>query len=663
MESYEIKTDLKHKTLIQIPAAATRAHDQSPSPAPRRRLFYASTGDLSGGAAADEEQRQACANPRSTQRGLLRVVSGSADSPSKIPRRKSITASQETLMIVGGLRTKIPTVVPRRTSISPASRRGSNVGRRPSIHHPGQPQHSAIDLGIVANSKSSSGGGSSSSKLRGHHYSHVSRSNSRISKPTTLSPIIGTPNKDSEQEDSGSPKHQSNMTKIPIRHRNGAGVASGQNRASSTVNSRTNSREPSPGTTLKPGTGSKPVSRSSSNRSTSSVRGTAAAPKGGISGNNAARSSMRKGGTAAKTSTAAGSKSTTKSSGTTAKTDSMKRNTTSKRDLSGSGSLQRSTSNLRREKTTMKQSDGRSKGNEHQKSAAQLKRENSKLNLPTPLTKNNSDSQLNKPKLDRTDSFRQEKPSDTTNVDDKTPKTDTSAATAPAAAATAASKPSKPTAVIEKRDSGEKLVPMTKPNVVSMTTAAITSQPLEITTAVANSNSGSSNTSETDLAAAKSKSTIQPLLQSPGHMLEQSQKTLECIQQTMKDATGEITRAIEGNLSDLKALENDFRTGAEPGSTANTLKKPAMLEKNTSTRSLVKNTNDAAAKAASTAAAAAGEAGAKDRAVLGEAQGVEAKVSVVRTSDNVNGGAGDAGATTNGSSESAAAAMTKLTTG
>lgn len=659
MESYEIRTDLKHKTLIQIHHAASPAAGQQPfavlpptaadgvdgparhgpSPAPRRR-FYASTGDLTG----DFGDRPPV-NPRSTQRGLLRIVAH-GDPPiastSKIPRRKSITASQENLMHTPTMKPSATLPTARRTSISPG-RRTSNAGlRAQKTHHASIPQphqHQPIDLGIVAGGGSGGGGRST----------NVSRSNSRISRPTTLSPIIGTPNKDSEQEDGTPTKPRStpqsrttttttivadvNMspTKIPVStalsRRNSGATAASRNvsRANSTATSRANSREPSPGASLRApaaGSASKPVSRSSSNRSTTSARTATrkeatGKPKPGVKPSASGRTSAKD-----------------------PKPDYLNKPTALKREPSGvkrSGStLARSTSNLRREKSTLKPSDSAAKlkreNSSVRKAAAPtdpVKRQTSRLALPTAqLTKNKSDSQLNK-RLEKQGSFRSEKGSDKPVANGKP--------------------------VIGSSDSSEKLVPPTKPNGVSMTTAAITAQPVAITTAVSNTSSGSASESDAtaggvaatnDTAAAAAETAkangaadATAPIQSPALILEHSQKALECIQKTMLEATDEITRTIEGNLTDLKSLETDLRTGAEPGTTGRP-PPPVMLEKKTSTRSLVRNASAAALQGVPEAA---NESQAMAADVVVHAPGDAAGPMVSGAVDTVRTGAGAAG--------------------
>lgn len=71
-------------------------------------------------------------------------------------------------------------------------------------------------------------------------------------------------------------------------------------------------------------------------------------------------------------------------------------------------------------------------------------------------------------------------------------------------------------------------------------------------------------------------------LQSPAQILEKSQKTLECIQKTVTDATDEINRTIDENLTDLKSLENEMKAGVG----GDHIPALALLEKRASNRSL-----------------------------------------------------------------------------
>lgn len=76
-------------------------------------------------------------------------------------------------------------------------------------------------------------------------------------------------------------------------------------------------------------------------------------------------------------------------------------------------------------------------------------------------------------------------------------------------------------------------------------------------------------------------------LQSPAQILEKSQKTLECIQKTVTEATDEINRTIDENLIGLKSLEIEMKhTGGDHVGPL------PHLEKKASTRSLTKKSSE-----------------------------------------------------------------------
>lgn len=638
MESYEIRTDLKHKTLIQI---ASR-NDQSlpvkpfsvlpekisasvaPSPAPRRK-FYNSTGDLR---AKSNETQKPPINPRSYHKGLLRVVSSANSSPSKIPRRQSITGSADNL-----------STSRRRSSISP-NRRLSNA--QPSI----------IDLGVMASNSNQS-----------------SRSGSRISKPTMLSPIIGTPNKDSaeqsaqEEEPNGVHVNDASPimspTRIPIRSgsstnllsRNNSGMnLKGQNNSNvnSRNNSRAGSREPSPGMSLlRPGMAaqaSKPFMRKGSNRTSSNNN------KVGMLETNKSvltkspdpsklRSSVRKAPIVRKEND---SKSSLKKEPIKKDTSYLKKPTVStfkressnlkrepsnlkrepsnlKRDPSNlkrepsnlrrepsnlrrePSNLRRETSNLRREGSTLRRGDAAATS----QPSTTLKRQTSKLMMASVLSKNNSDSMLNK-RLEKNNSFKNEKRKTTSESDGAADETITSTTTTIGTNTTTGTN-TNPTD--SKGNSMEKLIPMTASNVVSMTTAAIAAQPVQITTAVTNSTGSLSKTNSSNqlIGATTGQNTADTsgnaaMLSPASTILEKSQKTLENIQKTVTEATDEIQRTIDENLTDLKSLEHDMKmeeakmggtTGAMAASSAATAQPGAALVKKASTRTLLDKVNEA----------------------------------------------------------------------
>ncbi|XP_055904394.1 protein stum isoform X2 [Eupeodes corollae] len=119
-----------------------------------------------------------------------------------------------------------------------------------------------------------------------------------------------------------------------------------------------------------------------------------------------------------------------------------------------------------------------------------------------------------------------------------------------------------------------KLVALTKPNVISMTTAAITAHPVEISTVLANqlpktSSSGQLLAGQEDMAL-------------PAAILEKSQKTLENIQKTVTEATDEIHKTINENLTDLKTLESDMGKISEELTGS-----PLSLEKSDSLKTVI----------------------------------------------------------------------------
>lgn len=179
---------------------------KKPSPAPRR-FVHKSANDLLNEAENDLPLDTPLVNPRSYHKGLLRVVSTGQSSPSKIPRRKSsisrpgdMSSSRKNslTMSTGNLSSRV----------SPKRKMSNEFGG------------SMIDLGVA---------------------SSTLRSASRISKPTTLSPIIGTPNRDGEHENmAGNKSADQSPTKIPIRRSSSINIHGSRN------NSRASSREHSP---------------------------------------------------------------------------------------------------------------------------------------------------------------------------------------------------------------------------------------------------------------------------------------------------------------------------------------------------------------------------------------------------------------------------------
>lgn len=244
MESFELLSNDRLRSGI-----VHRRSSIKPSPAPRRSI-QRSASNLNK---IDNESVSFTAaptvNPRSFQKGLLRVVSTTSTtnlSPSRIPRRKSSVSTPS--LIVDHHHQSSPRHYHQRSassfrknSLITSSTDRLNVRRDSSAYMGRRSMNndlggSMIDLGVTPSS---------------------SRSMNRISKPTTLSPIVGTPNKDCECDSNSSCQHHTGhhrmdvgndrrynsndtMTKIPIRR--SSSVSLNTNRTSS----RSNSRETSP---------------------------------------------------------------------------------------------------------------------------------------------------------------------------------------------------------------------------------------------------------------------------------------------------------------------------------------------------------------------------------------------------------------------------------
>lgn len=566
IESYDFRTDIKHKTLIPsrtketIPKRPFSVLPESskvgPSPAPRRK-FYKSTEDLY----SQSTNSNAPENPKSFHKGLLQVVANGNTSPSKIPRRKSLSSGTER----GQDR--------RRSSVSPKRRYSITTNNAAPGNQSATTNSSIIDLGTPS--------------------SNQSRSGSRISKPTTLSPIIGTPNKDSEQsaQEDENTENLASPTKIPVSANSSSNLlARANSRAASRSNSRATSREPSPGLLgLKSGqtnfvrTDSKRGSKSnlskpaSVNKKTKSDEKTSTINKKpsvsprlsikkplGVKGAKKEPSSTKKEPSSVKREPSNLKKPPTsiKREASTLKSE----KSSLKREPSN---LKRQPSNLKREPSNLKREPSNLK---REPSKSNLKRQSSKLMMASVLSKNNSDSALGK-KLEKQNSFKVEKRR-TISESDGPFETEANPATA--------TNTSKETG---RTDSRDKLVALTKSNVVSMTTAAITAQPVQITTAVTNSvQSLDSIATNQDSASEMAKDSL--MSSDPASIIEKSQKTLENIQKTVTEATDEIQKTIEENLTDLKSLENDIK---------NDVKVPGVLEKKESSRTLVYRSNDSGA--------------------------------------------------------------------
>lgn len=92
-------------------------------------------------------------------------------------------------------------------------------------------------------------------------------------------------------------------------------------------------------------------------------------------------------------------------------------------------------------------------------------------------------------------------------------------------------------------------------------------------------------TATTEAAAAAAIDESRRELTTPADIIENATKTLETIQKTVTDATDEIHKTIEENLTDLKTLEKDIQlnAGAMAGEMEDTV---APLQKKASSKTL-----------------------------------------------------------------------------
>lgn len=106
---------------------------------------------------------------------------------------------------------------------------------------------------------------------------------------------------------------------------------------------------------------------------------------------------------------------------------------------------------------------------------------------------------------------------------------------------------------------------------------------MQITTAVTNSVTSLDSIATNQESTNESTKDPTSMAADPASIIEKSQKTLETIQKTVTEATDEIQKTIEENLTDLKSLENDIKNDG---------KIPSVLEKKDSTRTLVDRSSD-----------------------------------------------------------------------
>lgn len=332
-----------------------------PSPAPRR-FIHKSENDLDKPTDSVICIDQPLVNPRSYHKGLLRVVSSAQTSPSKIPRRKSSISGPT------GMSSSRKNSISMSTGNLSSRDKSASPKRKPSVDLGG----SMIDLGVV---------------------SSAIRSASRISKPTTLSPIIGTPNRDVENENMVSDKSpDQSPTKIPIRRSSSVNINGSRN------SSRASSREHSPpkSTTRSPTKIPQKLSQRSSQLDNKTN-------KKQMTGSKASTSKADKTGTLRREA------SDLKKLPPSARKEATMTNEKSSARKPLPHTLKRETSTLKKQPSALK----REPSNLRLTPSSTLKRESSNVGKKLPassatLSKNQSDSSLTK-RLDKKNSFKQKR--------------------------------------------------------------------------------------------------------------------------------------------------------------------------------------------------------------------------------------------------------------
>lgn len=477
-------------------------------------------------------------NPRSNQKGVLRVVTSAQNSPSKIPRRKSIVSSMD------GLNRRESSISPDRDLKRAVSmpRRGSRT--------------------ISPTTKD------------GNTKSEFVKSPRRILKPTTLSPILGTPNKDSDPNEI-QPKTentQKSPSKIPLTvltvarlttkvnsKNNSRDPSPSKSRLGSKSNSRVGSREPSPSKpkidkiiNVKKFDNKKakttPITVSRSLTRTASKKPTIEAPKKDL---------QLKRTSTIKKSVSSTAVDKTKSSGLKKTSSFRKENPEgAKKEVASTkkepSTLKREPSNLKREPSNLKKEPPIKRENSNlKKESANLKRESSSQKIPSVLSKRKSEENMMK-KLEKKNSFKNEKIEEVEKQKE------------------------------EPEEKFEKLIPMTKNNVVSMTTAAITAQPVQITTTLTNQIPlGKSQSSSHLLKGSTEKQEDEGRTSvTSDSILQKAQKIEEGVQKTLSEAK----TLVKDITSDIKKVESDLNKNEEAQKAQKKL--PAPIEKRDSFKSV-----------------------------------------------------------------------------
>lgn len=550
MEAYEISTDVHHKTLIQIPGGTVprskrvnKSHETLSNIVRNEVGLSTSLRDLQKAGTIPKRKKMP---PIRSSKGFVQILGEGSET--KIPRRQSVSEDSG-----------------RRKSQAPNFRTQARASRRGSVAPPVEEVRSKTP----------------------------SSRRQSVSRPTTLSPIIGTPNKDSELS-AASDKDlvlPDSPSRIPI-----------SSRSSSRAHSQ--HREPSPKPKRSPSKDSKsPTSilRKTPISITTSLHRPSNA--GASKKNIPVFGSLRKNG-GNKVGPAPKNVPAAKKPGIP-KRLAVKRNSSLKSETSTDDSKQVSSrkaspdKKLKTPSPNNKRSPSPSKrdpspairepsSTPSKRSSSPAKREKSPPKSESPQDKkmkrllskdsfqSKSNDSIRKKTLEKKNSFKKQQSNpDLIKLAKKRSEEDERSINSIASASSIVG------VVTKAGEKFKKLVPLTKQNVVSMTTAAVVSQPAQIQTTLTN------QLSQAKLVEAKrgsDESTTDPVA-----IIEHSQKTLESIQKTMSDATEEINKTIEENLTHLKDLGTAISDSPKPNEEKRT--HPGMLSKDSkpaSSRDLLK---------------------------------------------------------------------------
>lgn len=532
MEEYEIATDVHHKTMIQIGSPSVRV------PRIRVNKSYETLSNIvrnEVGLSKSMRDMQKVGKrvkmpPIKTSKGVMQVL-GDNTAAKNSRRRESVSES-------------------RASYSTPFSRTQARSLRRGSVMSTDE---------YVAKTPT------------------PRRQN--VSRPTTLSPIIGTPNRDSELS-AASKSSDKNLvlpdspSRIPIRSR-----SSSQTNSKQQGDKRATSKDGKPPVIRKtPISTTSNLSRANANKKNIPVFGSLR------------KTTNNKGATKTATKKVSPEKRVVKRNSSVTSENSVEETKGPGRASSRQSSPDKRTpSPDKREGTSAtdarESSPDKAPSSPEKRGSSPEKRESPPVKGESPkdkrmkrlLTKESfqskSSDSIRKKVLEKKNSFKKQQSNpDLNKLGQKRDEDDRGSINSIASAASIVG-------VTKAGEKFKKLVPLTKQNVVSMTTAAVVSQPAQIQTTLTN------QLSQSKLVEAKKASDDSTT--DPASIIEQSQKTLESIQKTMTDATDEINKTIEENLSHLKDLGTAISDSPKPGDR----KPPPMLSKDSkpsSSRDLLK---------------------------------------------------------------------------